>query len=75
MASEDPSVMFLCETKLVVVQCRNFKVKLEFDGCYVRDFVGRKDSLILLWKDTIKVEVKSSFVGHIDAIVFHVERN
>ena len=71
IADEDPSLLFLCETKLVSGQCRNFKYTFGFEGCFVQDCTGRKGGLILLWKDLLKVEIKSCSAGHIDAIVDH----
>ncbi|KAL5569458.1 hypothetical protein UlMin_026033 [Ulmus minor] len=71
ITDEDPSLLFLCETKLVSGQCRNFKHTLGFEGCFVKDYIGRKGGLILLWKDPLKVEIKSCSSGHIDAIIDH----
>ncbi|KAL5580419.1 hypothetical protein UlMin_012861 [Ulmus minor] len=71
IADEDPSLLFLCETKLVSGQCRNFKYTFGFEGCFVQDCIGRKGGLILLWKDPLKVEIKSCSAGHIDAIIDH----
>ena len=48
IADEDPSLVFVCETKLHSRQCQNLRSKLGFDGCFVYDSVGRKGGLILL---------------------------
>ncbi|KAL5542373.1 hypothetical protein UlMin_010083 [Ulmus minor] len=69
VADEDPSLLFLCETKLVSGQCRNLKYTLGFEGCFVQDCLGRQGGLMLLWKDPLKVEIKSCSAGHIDAII------
>ncbi|KAL5576068.1 hypothetical protein UlMin_017767 [Ulmus minor] len=71
IADEDPSLLFLCETKLVSGHCRNFKYTLGFERCFVQDCIGRKWGLLLLWKDPLKVEIKSCSPGHIDAIIDH----
>ncbi|KAL5579373.1 hypothetical protein UlMin_011815 [Ulmus minor] len=71
IADEDPSLLLLCETKLVSGQCRNFKYTFGFEGCFVQDCIGRKGGLILLWKDPLKVEIKSCSARHIDAIIDH----
>ena len=50
------------------------KSKLGFEICYIRNSEGRKEGLILLWKDMICVEIMSSSTGHIDTVVFHDQR-
>ncbi|KAL5576765.1 hypothetical protein UlMin_018464 [Ulmus minor] len=74
IADEDPSLVFLCETKLVARQCQNMRSQLGFDGCYVQDSIGRKGGLILLWKSPMMAEVLSSSMGHIDAVISHDQR-
>ncbi|KAL5571056.1 hypothetical protein UlMin_020653 [Ulmus minor] len=69
LSDEDPSLVFLCETKLVAGQCKNLKQKLGYDGCFVRDNIGRKGGLILLWKESVEVVIQSTLAGHIDALV------
>ncbi|KAL5537575.1 hypothetical protein UlMin_045802 [Ulmus minor] len=74
VVDEDPSLPFLCETKLQARQCMNLKSKLGFEGCYTRDCKGRKGGLMLLWKDTVSMEIMSSSPGHIDVVVSHDQR-
>ncbi|KAL5539433.1 hypothetical protein UlMin_045908 [Ulmus minor] len=75
LSDEDPSLVFLCETKLVAGQCKNLKQKLGYDGCFVRDCIGRKGGLILLWKESVEVVIQSTSAGHIDALVSQAERH
>ena len=74
LTDENPSLVFLCETKLIATQCGKLRTTLGFDGCYVRDSEGRKGGLILLWKEPMKVAIQSSSSGHIDAIISHDAR-
>ena len=37
---EAPTLVFLCITKLNVVECDYFRVKLGFDGLFVYDYNG-----------------------------------
>ena len=46
-------------------------MKLGFDGCFIQDCQGQKGGLILLWKDPMRVEIKSCTPGHIDVVVEH----
>ena len=74
LTNEDPSLVFLCETKLIATQCGKLRTTLGFDGCYVQDSEGKKRGLIVLWKEPMKVAVQSSSSGHIDAIISYDER-
>ncbi|KAL5576320.1 hypothetical protein UlMin_018019 [Ulmus minor] len=71
IAEEDPTLLFICETKLTSGQCGSLRSKLGYNGCFIQNCMGRKGGLILLWKSLVAVEIKSSSSGHIDAIVSH----
>ncbi|KAL5571442.1 hypothetical protein UlMin_021039 [Ulmus minor] len=71
LGEEDPSLLFLCETKLQPQQCRNLIVKLGYDGCYSQACDKRRGGLILLWKEPMIVDIQSSSPEHIDAIIKH----
>ncbi|KAL5566076.1 hypothetical protein UlMin_029240 [Ulmus minor] len=75
LTDEDHSLVFLCETKLVARQCKNLKMKLGYKGCFVRDSIGRKRGLILLWKESMEVVIQSTSARHIDALVSQAERH
>ena len=46
-------------------------MKLGFDGCYSQDCEGRRGGLILMWKDSMTVDIKSSSLGHINVVISH----
>ena len=71
IAEEDPTLLFICENKLTSGQCGSLRSKLGYNGCFIQNCMGKKGGLILLWKSPVAVEIKSSSLGHIDAIVSH----
>ena len=75
LTNEDPTLVFLCETKVTATQCLNLRSKLGFEGSDIQDCIGRKGGLILLWKSPMMVEIKSSSSSHIDVIITHVHRS
>nr|POE95051.1 hypothetical protein CFP56_15118 [Quercus suber] len=43
--------------------------ELRFDHCWVGPSAGKTGCLVLLWKNSVKIEVVSSSPNHIDAII------
>ena len=69
VSSEDPSFIFLMETKLVVSEMDGIKEGLNRSQGLVVPCKGRSGGLALLWKKELKVDVQSYSDSHIDAIV------
>lgn len=68
---ENPQIIFLCETKLKVVEWEKMKCRIGFSnyeavGC---EGEGRRGGLALLWRKSINLSVKSSSKNHIDSWV------
>ncbi|XP_075659089.1 uncharacterized protein LOC142628952 [Castanea sativa] len=66
---EDPTLVFLIETKFEVLEMARIKRKLERHQGLVVPSVKRAGGLALLWKSSMKVEVQTYSPRHIDAIV------
>ena len=66
---EDPSLVFLMETKFNVEEMVEIKHKLERDQGMIVSSVRRSGGLALLWKELQTVDVQTFSPRHIDAIV------
>ena len=60
-------IVFLCETKVSVLQMNGIANKLHFDNCFVVNCSGRGGGLALLWSSGSRVQIKSFSTHHIDA--------
>lgn len=66
---EDPSLVFLIETKIPKMDLLEIKRKLDhFQGLAVPS-VGKSGGLALLWKKDVIVKVQTFSERHIDAII------
>ncbi|KAL0011121.1 hypothetical protein SO802_006229 [Lithocarpus litseifolius] len=61
--------MFLAKTWAEEARLRRLCVDLKFDHCWIGPSAGKTGCLVLLWKDSVSVEVVSSSPNHIDALV------
>ena len=66
---EDPTLVFLVETKFEVAKMARIKRKLERHQGLVVPSVKRARGLALLWKSSMRVDVQTYSPRHIDAIV------
>ena len=66
---EDPILVFLIETKLVVSEMEGIKSKLDQQQGLVVPSVRRGGGLALLWRNSTKVDVQTFSPHHIDVIV------
>lgn len=71
---DGPTLLFICETKMLDSKCRWWKGVLGFAGMFVVNRNGRSGGLMLLWKDPFDVTLKSFTSGHIDCIIYHGEK-
>ncbi|XP_023871998.2 uncharacterized protein LOC111984613 [Quercus suber] len=69
VSSEDPILIFLMETKLVVTEFDSIKEGLKRSQGLVVPSIRRSGGLVLLWKKELSVSVQSYSESHIDAIV------
>ena len=66
---EDPTLVFLMETKFVVSEMTCIKCKLDRQQGLVVLSVQRGRGLALLWKSSMKVDVQTYSPQHIDVII------
>ena len=66
---EDPTLVFLIETKFEVAEMARIKQKLERRQGLVVPSVKRAEGLALLWKSSMRVDIQTYLPRHIDAIV------
>ena len=66
---EDPILVFIIETKLVVSEMEDIKSKLDRQQGLVVPSIKRGGGLALLWRSSTKVDVQTFSPHHIDAIV------
>ena len=69
MSSEDPILIFLMETKLVVAEFDSIKEGLNISPGLVVSSIRRSGGLALLWKKELSVLVQSFLESHINAII------
>ncbi|XP_023890148.2 uncharacterized protein LOC112002224 [Quercus suber] len=69
VSSQDPSLIFLMETKMCVSEMDGIKETIDRPGGLVVPSKGRSGGLALLWKRDIRVEVQTFSENHIDAII------
>ena len=66
---KDPILVFLIETKLVVLEMEGIKSKLDRQQGLTVPSVRHGRGLALLWRSSMKVEVQTFYPYHINAIV------
>lgn len=61
--SHKPDIIFLCETLVHERKMEELKMKLGFSSCLSVDREGRSGGLVVLWRDSVDVQVLS-FARH-----------
>lgn len=74
VAKSNPTLLFICETKLHNYQFSTWRNYLHYKGLFSVDCEGRKGGLVLLWNDPYEVTTSSFSPGHIDCIVTHEQK-
>ncbi|XP_073132022.1 uncharacterized protein [Henckelia pumila] len=69
IAEKRPSLLFLCETRKRDLNDSFWAHNLGFEGCFSVESRGYSGGLCLLWKDPMKVSIKSYSQGHIDCVI------
>ena len=67
--AKDPSVMFIAETWADEARLKSLKHRLQFDRMFMVPRIHRGGGLVLFWRDSIKLNVKTSSKNHIDCII------
>ena len=67
---KDPKLVFLMETKFIVLEMDGIKRNLEKQQGLVVPSIKRAGSLALLWRNTLQVDIQTYSPRHVDAIVF-----
>ena len=66
---EDPTLVFLMETKFNVEEMAYIKHKLERSQGMIVPSVRRSGGLAFLWKDSVVVDVQTFSPRHIDVVI------
>ena len=66
---EEPIIVFLMETKLKKEWLDLIKEKCKMKNCFVVPSIGSSGGLIMVWKEELKVDIKTFSQNHIDAWV------
>ena len=66
---EDPTLVFLMETKFTVEEMDEINHKLERSQGTIVPSVRRSGGLALLWKESLSVEVQTFSPRHIDVVI------
>ena len=66
---ENPTLVFLMETKFNVEEMAYFKHKLERSQGMIVPSVRRSGGLAFLWKDSVVVDVQTFSPRHIDVVI------
>ena len=66
---EDPSLVFLMETKLIMEKMKNVQREIGWSQGIVVASEGRSGGLALLWKPNVKVTVRFINRWYIDALI------
>ena len=69
VTAKAPAVVFLAETLADEARLDYVKDRIRFDKKFVVQWVHRRGGLVLHWKNDLLVDVVSSSLNHIDAII------
>ena len=67
--SHNPTLVFLCETKMALANMNRLKFTLGIKNCFGVDRMGLGGGLLLLWNEDWDVTLQSFSAGHIDVLV------
>ena len=69
MTAKAPAVVFLAETLADEARLEYMKNRIQFDKKCVVERINRGGGLVLFWKNDLVVDVISSSLNHIDAVI------
>jgi hypothetical protein len=64
-----PHLVFLMETKMTQRKAKVVQIKLGFENYFSVDCIGKSGGLMLLWKNSIMVEIQNFSRRQINAVV------
>ncbi|KAK5775494.1 hypothetical protein PVK06_043390 [Gossypium arboreum] len=70
----DPDIIFLCETKINANRFDSVRRKCRMEGCLAVNADGKSGGLVMIWKESKKVEIQTYSSNHIDSLI-HVEND
>ena len=72
---EDPSLLFVMETKIKAKRVEDMKFTLGFAGSFAVDSVGLSGGIGLFWSRDVTVDLKNFSKNHIDVLVHSNNQN
>ena len=71
VSNKDTKIVFLMETKLEKISMERIGRKMQFNNIFVVPRVNMADSLALLWREEINLDIQMYSNCHIDAFINH----
>ncbi|PPR89969.1 hypothetical protein GOBAR_AA30717 [Gossypium barbadense] len=69
VVANDPDIIFLSETKINVSKFSSVHSKCKMEGCLAVNANGKSGGLVMMWKESNKVEVQTYSSNYIDSII------
>ncbi|TYH01222.1 hypothetical protein ES288_A09G040500v1 [Gossypium darwinii] len=69
LVANDPDIVFLCETKINANKFSSVRSRCKMEGCLAVNANGKSGGLVMMWKESNKVEVQTYSSNHIDSII------
>ncbi|KAK8314978.1 hypothetical protein V6Z11_D01G207100 [Gossypium hirsutum] len=69
LVANRPDIIFLCETKMNVIEFQRVQTRCRLQNGLVVNLEGRSGGLALMWKDELDVTIQSYSKHHIDFTV------
>ncbi|KAB1671553.1 hypothetical protein [Gossypium barbadense] len=69
LVANDPDIVFLCETKINANKFSSVRSRCKMEGCLAVNANGKSGGLVMMWKESNKVEVQTYSNNHINSII------
>ncbi|TYH10967.1 hypothetical protein ES288_A07G221000v1 [Gossypium darwinii] len=69
LVANDPDIVFLSETKINANKFSSVRSRCKMEGCLAVNANGKSGGLVMMWKESDKVEVQTYSSNHIDSII------
>jgi hypothetical protein len=63
------------ETKCIKDKMEVLRIRMEFEGTFIVDVIGRSGGLVLFWKERNVVEIQNYTRMHISAVVHPLDNS
>jgi hypothetical protein len=67
------NIVFISETRQQKERVSNLRFRLDFNNSFVVDGVGKGAGVVLFWDDSIKIDLLSYDLHHVDTMVSSYE--